>query len=219
MNRAPSRPRSRRIGVLVPEIVHSCYFALIWSTHRLPRRHVADRIFIVLFLRHGNHSERYNRRQQQNLFPRHESILVIRRLRDGVIYKLVEVETGGRIRSTAKFSEAKKTYPGRKQVFRFSSEEGTFSGDVIGLEDERFAAAEPLLVPVMRHGRRLEPALQEAATTARAAQQRFLAARARLPSPVAALGAADPPFPVSHSNRLEELCENLRLSFVKTARC
>ena len=136
----------------------------------------------------------------------------------GVIYKLVEVETGGRIRSTAKFSEAKKTYPGRKQVFRFSSEEGTFSGDVIGLEDERFAAAEPLLVPVMRHGRRLEPALQEATTTARAAQQRFLAARARLPSPVAALGAADPPFPVSHSNRLEELCENLRLSFVKTAR-
>ncbi len=136
----------------------------------------------------------------------------------GVIYKLVEVEAGGRIRNTAKFSEAKKTYPGRKQVFRFSSEEGTFSGDVIGLEDERFAAAEPLLVPVMRHGRRLEPALQEATTTARAAQQRFLAARARLPSPVAALGAADPPFPVSHSNRLEELCEHLRLSFVKTAR-
>jgi len=71
----------------------------------------------------------------------------------------------------------------------------------------------------MRHGRRLEPALQEASTTARAAQQRFLAARARLPSPVAALGAADPPFPVSHSARLEELCEHLRLSFVKTARC
>src|SRR2546426_6208900 len=48
-------------------------------------------------------------------------------------------------------------------------------------EDETFPAAEPLLVPVMRHGCRLEPALQEAATTAQAAQQRFLAARARLP--------------------------------------
>jgi nicotinate phosphoribosyltransferase len=136
----------------------------------------------------------------------------------GVIYKLVEVEVGGRIRSTAKFSEAKKTYPGRKQVFRFSSGEGTFSGDVIGLEDETFPAAEPLLVPVMRHGCRLEPALQEAATTAQAAQQRFLAARARLPGPIAALGAADPPFPVSYSNRLEELCEHLRQSFVKTTR-
>src|SRR5712692_9269295 len=136
----------------------------------------------------------------------------------GVIYKLVEVELGGRIRSTSKFSEAKKTYPGRKQVFRCSSGEGTFSGDVIGLEDQTFPAAKPLLVPVMRHGRRLKPALQDAATTAQAAQQRFLAARARLPGPVAALGAADPPFPVSYSNRLEELCEHLRQSFVKTAR-
>src|SRR5882724_4254725 len=81
MSTAPSRPRSRRIADLVPDIVHSCYFALVWSTHRL-RRHVADRIFIVLFLRHGNHSERYNRRQQQNLFPRLESLLVIRRLRE-----------------------------------------------------------------------------------------------------------------------------------------
>jgi len=32
---ALSRPRSRRIGVLVPENVHSCYFALVWSTHEL----------------------------------------------------------------------------------------------------------------------------------------------------------------------------------------
>lgn len=53
MNTAPSRPRSRRIG-LVPEIVHNCYFALVWSAYRL-RRHT-DRFFIVLFLRHGKHS-------------------------------------------------------------------------------------------------------------------------------------------------------------------
>src|SRR5258707_9059522 len=58
-----------RIAVLVPEIVHSCYFALVWSTHRL-LRHVADRIFIILFLRHGNHSERYTsgERLRQTLF-------------------------------------------------------------------------------------------------------------------------------------------------------
>ena len=42
----------------------------------------------------------------------------------GVIYKLVEVETGGIARGTAKFSEDKKTYPGRKQVFRFMGKDG-----------------------------------------------------------------------------------------------
>jgi nicotinate phosphoribosyltransferase len=136
----------------------------------------------------------------------------------GVIYKLVEVELAGHVRSTAKFSEAKKTYPGRKQVFRFTSAEGTVSSDVIGLEDESFPAAEPLLVPVMRQGRRLEAAAQDAAATVRTAQQRFLAARAHLPGPAQALATADPPFPVSYSTRLEELCEQIRQSVVKTAR-
>ncbi len=37
-----------------------------------------------------------------------------------LIYKLVEVERGGKIHEAAKFSHAKVTYPGRKQVFRFS---------------------------------------------------------------------------------------------------
>src|SRR2546422_470082 len=102
----------------------------------------------------------------------------------GVIYKLVEVELGGQARSTAKFSEAKKTYPGRKQIFRFAGSEGQFSKDSIGLEDETFPSAVPLLVPVMRHGRRIESVPQDAAATARAAQQRFLAARACLPGPI-----------------------------------
>src|SRR5260370_40450136 len=38
----------------------------------------------------------------------------------GVIYKLVEIEIGGEGRSAAKFSAAKETNPGRKQVDRFS---------------------------------------------------------------------------------------------------
>src|SRR6266851_1295429 len=136
----------------------------------------------------------------------------------GVIYKLVEVELGGQARSTAKFSEAKKTYPGRKQIFRFTGGEGQFSKDRIGLEDETFPSAVPLLVPVMRHGQRIESAPQDAAATARAAQQRFLAARACLPGPILALGPADPPFPVSFSARLEQLSERIRQNFVKTAR-
>ena len=37
-----------------------------------------------------------------------------------LIYKLVEVERDGKVREAAKFSHAKVTYPGRKQVFRHS---------------------------------------------------------------------------------------------------
>ena len=38
-----------------------------------------------------------------------------------LIYKLVEVERGGEIREAAKLTRAKATYPGRKQVFRYSA--------------------------------------------------------------------------------------------------
>jgi len=136
----------------------------------------------------------------------------------GVIYKLVEVELDGHFRNTAKFSEAKKTYPGRKQIFRFTSADGKFSRDVIGLEEEKFPTAGPLLIPVMRRGQRLTVSTLDPAATARAAQQRFLTDRAHLPEPILALGKADPPFPVSYSERLEELCEQIRQSLVKTAR-
>jgi nicotinate phosphoribosyltransferase len=136
----------------------------------------------------------------------------------GVIYKLVEVELGGHLRNTAKFSEAKKTYPGRKQIFRSTGGEGKFSSDIIGLEDEIFPAADPLLVPVMRHGQRLVVSTQDAAATVRAAQQRFLNDRAHLPGTILALGKADPPFPVSYSVRLEELCEQIRQSMVNMSR-
>jgi nicotinate phosphoribosyltransferase len=136
----------------------------------------------------------------------------------GVIYKLVEVDVDGHLRHTAKFSEAKKTYPGRKQVFRFTGEDGKFSGDIIGLEGEMFPAADPLLIPVMRRGQRLAGSTQDPAAMARAGQQRFLADRAHLPRSVLALSKADPPFPVSYSPRLEELCEQIRQSLVKMAR-
>ena len=132
----------------------------------------------------------------------------------GVIYKLVEVEFKDRIRSTAKFSEEKKTYPGRKQVFRSSTQSGEYSHDVIGLEEESFGNAEPLLMPVMRHGRRVQAA-PEPEANARAARQRFLAARSRLPSRLLQLGVADSPFPVRYSARLEELCNEVRRTVIR----
>jgi len=136
----------------------------------------------------------------------------------GVIYKLVEVEVDHRIRGTAKFSEDKKTYPGRKQVFRSGDGTETYSGDIIGLEDEAFPGAEPQLIPVMHHGRRLETVTRDSKAAVRTAQARFLASRSRLPGRLLSLGMAEPPYPVSYSARLEDLGEQLRQSFSKTAR-
>ena len=134
----------------------------------------------------------------------------------GVIYKLVEVQFENHIRDTAKFSAEKKTYPGRKQVFRFSTEEGVFSSDIIALEDEVFPGAEPLLVHVVHEGRRLEVASHSPAVMARNARSTFLAGRKRLPPRFLTLGSATP-FPVHYSDRLERLCDQIRHIFVEAA--
>jgi nicotinate phosphoribosyltransferase len=64
------------------------------------------------------------------------------------VYKLVEFDG----RPVLKLSEDKATEPGRKQVFRGPE------GDVIGLRDEAPPdRSEPMLVPVMREGRRTGP--------------------------------------------------------------
>jgi nicotinate phosphoribosyltransferase len=135
----------------------------------------------------------------------------------GVIYKLVEIELDHRTRGTAKFSVEKKTYPGRKQVFRFRDDRGTYCGDTIALESESLAPAEPLLIPAMRGGRRLEAIGSDPASTIQNARTRFRAAIAHLPERIANLAAAEDPYPVSYSARLESLCEQARQSFLKTA--
>src|SRR6266700_5055664 len=136
----------------------------------------------------------------------------------GVIYKLVEVDLGDTVRNAAKFSQEKITYPGRKQVFRFVEGEGKFSRDVIGLDGESFQGGAPLLVLVMRGGRRLEAPEKDPLAGIERARSRHLADRARLPERVLTLRAADPPFPVRYSERLEELREQVRQSVVKAAR-
>jgi nicotinate phosphoribosyltransferase len=61
-----------------------------------------------------------------------------------------------------KRSAGKVTWPGRKQVWRSFGVDGGMTGDVLALQDDRRQAGEPLLVPVMRHGRRLaSPTLAE----------------------------------------------------------
>ncbi|MGB7179859.1 MAG: nicotinate phosphoribosyltransferase, partial [Xanthobacteraceae bacterium] len=55
-----------------------------------------------------------------------------------------------------KRSENKSTWPGRKQVWRRYDADGRMSGDMLTLADHA-KAGEPLIHPVMRGGRRLQP--------------------------------------------------------------
>ena len=65
------------------------------------------------------------------------------------VYKLVEDESGAKI----KLSSGKKSYPGRKQVYRLE-ENGYFTHDVLALEDE-YVDGTPLLEKVVGNGRRI----------------------------------------------------------------
>jgi nicotinate phosphoribosyltransferase len=78
------------------------------------------------------------------------------------VYKLAEIERGGRAVPVFKKSPGKSTYPGRKQVWRVMRD-GISVGDVLALDDARPPAdAQPLLREVMKNGVRLSrPSLNE----------------------------------------------------------
>ena len=120
-----------------------------------------------------------------------------------IVYKLVETESHGVVEPKSKFSEEKVTWPGSKQVFRFS-EAGQYHHDLIARAGEDHAEGLPLLRPVMRQGHRLEPAprVQEI-------RARTLAHLARLPKAYLALRNA-PAYPVKISLALERLLEEVR---------
>lgn len=86
----------------------------------------------------------------------------------GGVYKLVELEHGGEHSYAIKLSGAKTTFPGAKQVFRFSHE-GRFDHDLIACAGENIASAEPLLKHAMSGGKRTAapPALPEVQRYAR----------------------------------------------------
>ena len=115
-------------------------------------------------------------------------------------YKLVEYEGTGR----TKFSSGKVIYPGRKQVVR-RLDHGVFAGDTIGKPDEELDG-EPLLVPVMKNGRRLpqhDPGLQAARNWAR--QQID-----RLPPYLRSLEGSGWSYPVEVSPQIARELERLR---------
>lgn len=98
-----------------------------------------------------------------------------------------------------KRSPGKATWPGRKQVWRRFDDAGGMIGDTIALEDETHAGT-ALLQPVMRAGRRVEPAEPMAAMRERA--RRNLAA---LPAGLKTLAAPDAAYPVSVSEPVRAL--------------
>lgn len=67
------------------------------------------------------------------------------------VYKLVEDNHGAKI----KLSDGKKTYPGKKQVYRSEDENG-YTHDTLALEDESFQDT-PLLERVVHDGIRISP--------------------------------------------------------------
>ena len=77
------------------------------------------------------------------------------------VYKLVEYDG----RPVLKLSAHKQTLPGPKQVYRFRNRDGRYLRDVLACADEQppSEAAEPLIRPVMRNGKRLVslPTLEE----------------------------------------------------------
>jgi len=115
------------------------------------------------------------------------------------VYKLQEY--AGRPRR--KRSAAKATWPGRKQVYRLSDASGRFHRDVVTVEGDR-QDGEPLLIPVMRAGKRLgkPEALKEMRT--RAAAQ-----LAKLPPRLTALEGASEPYRVEIAPALRALADEV----------
>jgi nicotinate phosphoribosyltransferase len=84
-------------------------------------------------------------------------------------------------RPRRKLSEGKATWPGRKQVWRTYETQGRMRGDILSVEGDT-QAGEPLIVPVMRGGKRVGPAPGLADVRSRAARD-----LARLPEKLARL--------------------------------
>ncbi|HEY6441972.1 MAG TPA: nicotinate phosphoribosyltransferase [Candidatus Acidoferrales bacterium] len=120
-----------------------------------------------------------------------------------MIYKLVEVERDGKTREAAKLTRAKATYPGRKQVFRHSSPAGKFTEDRIALENEP-ENGQPLLIEIMRGGRRIAPPEPLSAL-----RDRCMAGLARLPERYLPIARAAN-YPVRYSKGLKAALEKVR---------
>ncbi len=80
-----------------------------------------------------------------------------------------------------KLSEGKQTWAGRKQVWRYFDAEGRMSGDILSIDGDK-QPGEPLIVPVMRGGKRIG-----SAPTLAQIRERTVHDLARMPLPLVQL--------------------------------
>lgn len=111
------------------------------------------------------------------------------------VYKLQEY--AGKPRR--KRSTGKATWPGRKQVYRHCDDRGRLDHDVVTVESDR-QSGEPLLVPVMKNGRRLH-----AGEGLDVARNRAAAQLAGLPERLGSLETSDIPYRVEIAPALRHL--------------
>jgi nicotinate phosphoribosyltransferase len=97
-----------------------------------------------------------------------------------------------------KRSAGKATWPGRKQVWRRYASDGRMMGDVLSLDSDHHDG-EPLIVQVMKQGRRMGPSPTLADCRARAARD-----LARLPNGLRQLDKATA-YPVEIAKPLVQL--------------
>jgi nicotinate phosphoribosyltransferase len=101
-----------------------------------------------------------------------------------------------------KLSEGKVTWPGRKQVWRSFGTDSGMRGDILSLESDT-QPGEPLLAPVMRAGKRIEPAPALTQIRERAARE-----LSRLPEPLRRLEPGIS-YPVQISEKLSLLAAQM----------
>jgi nicotinate phosphoribosyltransferase len=129
----------------------------------------------------------------------------------GLIYKLVAVRRNKLRVGVAKFSPGKATYPGPKQVFRLRGRTGEFAADRIALAQERMARGEPLLIPMLRKGRRIRASAPLGEARERCRKQMLL-----LPETYRRIDQRAE-FPVRYSPRLERMFDRMRRSALRRA--
>ncbi len=112
-----------------------------------------------------------------------------------IAYKLVKYAG----RPVMKLSTGKVTLVDKKQVYRYYDDQGNLLRDVIALRDEDLAGARPLLKPVMRQGRIVQPL-----PSLNDSREHFQAQFTHLPEPYKAL-ENPPAYPVELSPGLKDL--------------
>jgi nicotinate phosphoribosyltransferase len=115
------------------------------------------------------------------------------------VYKLQEYDGVAR----RKRSEGKATWPGRKQVWRRTTNNGTFAADSVRLTDEQ-GFGTPLLECVVQGGKRVAPSPPLALVRARCAAQ-----LAALPAERKRIEPPWPPYPVSISPAVRLLADRV----------